>query len=224
MTMLVPALQALVRNELTARRSIELGTVTEAFTNEGGSGDTNLAVNLRLRGSALELQRVPVAVGRLGVSLAPRVGDVCVVAFVDGDLNGPVVIGFLYDADTRPPDAKKTEIVYLVPDDEQEGDRRVEIQLPTGNKVTVEDKKVTIAMGGTTMTVEADGDITLEAGGNLELKAQGDVNVKAQGSINVEATNAASIKGVNVTVEGQAAATLKGATTSIAGMTSFSAG
>ena len=66
MTALVPALQAVVRDELAGVHMIELGIVTATFTNEGGSGDTNLAVNARLRGSALELQHIPVAVGRLG--------------------------------------------------------------------------------------------------------------------------------------------------------------
>jgi len=97
MTALVPALQAIVRDELAGVHTIELGIVSATYTNEGGSGDTNLAVDARLRGSALELQHVPVAVGRLGLSLIPRVGDLCVLAFVGGDLNGAVVVGFLYD-------------------------------------------------------------------------------------------------------------------------------
>ena len=74
MTALVPALQAVVRDELAAVHTIELGIVTATYTNDGGTGDTNLAVDARIRGSALELQHIPVAVGRLGLSLGPRVG------------------------------------------------------------------------------------------------------------------------------------------------------
>ncbi len=147
MTALVPALQAIVRDELAGVRAIELGVVTATYTNEGGSGDSNLAVDARLRGSALELQHIPVAVGRLGLSVSPRVGDLAVLAFVGGDLNGAVAIGFLYDEQTRSPDASATEVVYVVPDDQQDGDRRLELQLPNGNKLTVEDGKVNIAMG-----------------------------------------------------------------------------
>jgi uncharacterized protein involved in type VI secretion and phage assembly len=223
MSVIVPALQAIVREELGAARAIELGIVTQAYTNEGGSGDTNLAVDVRLRGSALELQHVPVAVGRLGVSMAPRVGDMALLGFVGGDVNGAVVIGFLYDEQTRPPDGKATELVYKVPDDEQEGDRRLALELPNGNKLTVEDKKVTVAMGSTTLTIEADGAVTVEAGGDLSLQAKGDVKVKAQGGVTIEATAAASLKGASVAIEGQGEAKLKGATTTIAGMTSFSA-
>ena len=222
MTTLVPALQALVRDELAGVHTIELGVVTATFTNEGGSGDTNLAVNARLRGSALELQHVPVAVGRLGLSLSPRVGDLAVLAFVGGDLNGAVAVGFLYDEQTRPPDASATEIVYVVPDDQADSDRRIELQLPNGNKLTVQDGQVNITMGKMTLVVESDGAITLDAAGDIALKAQGDLKLSAQGSVSVEAQSDASLKGMSVTVEGQTQAELKGATTTIAGMTSFS--
>jgi hypothetical protein len=223
MTALVPALQALVRDELAGVRTIELGIVTATFTNEGGSGDTNLAVNARLRGSALELQHVPVAVGRLGLSLSPREDDLAVIAFVSGDLNGAVVVGFLYDEQTRPPDASATEVVYVVPDDQQDDDRRLELQLPNGNTLTVQDGKVNIAMGKTTLVIESDGAITLDAAGDITLKAQGDLSLTAQGSVSVEAQSDASLKGQSVSVEGQSQAKLKGPTTTIAGTTSFSA-
>jgi uncharacterized protein involved in type VI secretion and phage assembly len=212
----VPALQAVVRDELASLRTIELGVVTQVFTNEGGSGDTNLAVNARVRGSALELQRVPVAVGRAGLSTVPREGDLVVIAFVGGDLNGPVVLGFLYDEQTRPPDAKATEVVYEVPDDEDADARRLELKLAGGNKLTVQDKKVTVTMGGTKLVVEADGAITLEAAGDISLKAQGSVAIEAQQSV--------SLKGLSVSAEAQTEAKLKGVTTSIAGLTSFSSG
>jgi hypothetical protein len=141
---------------------------------------------------------------------------------VGGDVNGAVVIGFLYDEQTRPPDGKATELVYKVPDDAQEGDRRLALELPSGNKLTVEDKKVSVAMGGTTLTLEADGAVTIEAGGDLSLQAKGDLKLKGQG-VAIEATAAATLKGASVAVEGQADAKLKGATTTIAGVTSFSA-
>jgi uncharacterized protein involved in type VI secretion and phage assembly len=216
-TTVVPTLQAVVRDQLAGLWTVELGIVTDVFSNEGGSGDTNLAVNLRVRGSAVELQHAPVAVGRLGVSAVPRVGDLAVVAFVDGDLNGPVVLGFLYDDKTRPPDAKAAEVVYVVPDDADDDARRLEVQLPTGNKLTVQDKKLTVSMGGTTLTIEADGAITLEAGGDISLKAQGSVSIEGQQAVTVKA-------GTSASVEGGVDAKLKGVTTTIAGMTSFSSG
>jgi uncharacterized protein involved in type VI secretion and phage assembly len=214
MSALVPVLRAIVRDELAAQRGCALGVVTAVYTNEGGSGDNNLALDVRLRGSAVQLQRVPLAVQRLGLSLAPRVGDLVVLSYVDGDLNAPVALGFLYDEQNRPPDAKVDEILYKIPEDEKSGVRRIEVELPNGSKLTLEDTKLVVTMGSTKVTVEADGAITLEAGG--------DVNLKAQGAINIEATGEAKLKGSSVTVEGQGSAKLKGATTTIAGTTNFS--
>lgn len=215
MTAIVPAIRAIIREELAARRLIELGVITQVFTNDGGSGENSLEVNVRLRGSAVELQKVPLAVGRLGLSLAPRVGNLVVLGFVGGDLNAPVVLGALYDEQLLPPDAAAEETVYKILDDAADGKRRFELQLPNDRKVTVEDAKLVITMGSTTVTVEADGAITLEAGG--------DINLKAQGAVSIEAGGAATIKGASVTVEGQGEAKLKGATTTIAGTTNFSA-
>jgi uncharacterized protein involved in type VI secretion and phage assembly len=220
---LVPALQALVRDELDTVRTVELGIVTQTFTNAGGSGDNNIAIGARVRGSALELQHVPVAVGRLGVSVSPRVGDLVVLAFVGGDVNSPVAIGFLYDEQNRPPDAKETELVYVVPDDQNDDDRRVELQLPSGNKLTVKDKRVEITMGQTSVVIESDGAITLDAAGDLTLKAGGSVAISAGTDVSIEAQSAAKVKGTSgVTVESDAQAQLKGTQTTISGMTSFS--
>jgi phage baseplate assembly protein gpV len=224
MSSVMPVLQALVRHEMTASRPLAIGSVTTATTNEGGSGDHNLEVNVRLHGSDLELQRLPVTVGRLGLSVAPRVGDLALVGFVDGDVNGGVVLGFLYDHQNHPPDAKVDELVYEVPDDAS-GARRCEMRLPNGNTLTVVDDTVTVKMGGTSLIVESDGNITLDAAGDVVLKAGGNISLKASQDVSIEAgTNLTAKASANASLEGSAAAKLKGGTTTIAGMTSFSAG
>src|SRR5262245_41867206 len=108
-------LRAVVRDELAAARPLSLAAVTAVTTNADGSGKRNVEVNAQLHGSDLELQRVPVATGRVGFSMAPRVGDTVVVAFLHGDVNGPVVIGALHDDQRHPPKAGPDEIVYEVP-------------------------------------------------------------------------------------------------------------
>lgn len=222
MSLVVPVLRAVVRDELADVQPLALGSVTSVASNADGSGAHNVEVNVRMHGSELELQRVPVVAGRIGLSAAPRVDDTAVVAFVGGDLNGPIVLGFIHDDQRHPPKAEVDEIVYAVPDDGSSS-RRLEIVLAGGNTVTVLDDNVTITMGGTKVDVAADGDVTIEAATDLTLKAGGDVKIEAGKNVDVKAAVNATLKAdANATVEGAAAATLKGASTSIAGITSFS--
>ncbi|UCD79864.1 MAG: hypothetical protein JSW26_00065 [Desulfobacterales bacterium] len=222
MSAVVPVIQAIVRQEMLRQRGLALAQVTEVFTNEGGGGDHHLVVNARIRGSALELQKVPVSVGRHGLSMVPRVDDLIIVGFIDGNLNAPIAMGILYDESAPPPDAAPDEIVYVVPDEEKESARRLYMEMPNGNSLSVTDANIEIIMGGTTITVEADGAIALTTAGNMELNSDGDITLAAKGNVSIEATGDATIKGMNTTIEGQSSAKLKGATTTIAGTTDFS--
>jgi phage gp45-like len=213
-TGLVPLMAEVARRELAAHRGVALGVVDTARTNDGGSAEHHLECDVRLHGSGLVLQDVPVAVARPGLSVVPRAGDLVVLGFVDGDVNGAVVLGTLHAAGIPSPDAKPEEVVYEVPD--SDGDRRLQIKLPNGSTLTVTDDSMEIAMGSTKVTVETDGGLTVDAAG--------DVSIKANGSLTLEATSSATLKGASVTVEGSGSATLKGGTTTIAGTTSFSAG
>ncbi|HEY5981728.1 MAG TPA: phage baseplate assembly protein V [Microlunatus sp.] len=223
MSLLLPTLRAVTRDELAAVRPISLATVTAVDTNADGSGKRNVEVNAQLHGSDLELQRVPVATGRIGLSAAPRVGDTVVVAFVGGDLNGPVVIGSLYDDQRHPPQAEPDEIVYAVPD-EASSSRRIEITTAGGRTVTITDDAVTIVMGDTTLEVTADGAVTVVSATDISLEAQGDVSITAGKNLTLEASANVNVKAsAQGTFEAQAT-TVKGSTTTIAGLTSFSAG
>jgi uncharacterized protein involved in type VI secretion and phage assembly len=223
-TTFVGVMSEVARRELATHRSLSLGVVTESFTNSGGSGEHHLDCNVRLHGSGLVLQHVPVAVTRPGLSAVPRVGDLVVVGFLDGEINGPVLLGALHADGIPSPDAEPDEVVYEVPDAGGSA-RRVQLRLPNGNTVTVTDEEVTIDFGGTKVlvengggiTLEASGDITITAGGNLKLEANANVEIKAMANFEAKAS-------ANATVQGSAAATLKGAVTTIAGLTSFSAG
>jgi uncharacterized protein involved in type VI secretion and phage assembly len=216
MSTFVGVMSEVARRELAAHRSLALGVVTEAFSNSGGSGDHHLDCHVRLHGSGLVLQHVPVAVARPGLSALPRVGDLVVLGFLDGDVNGPILLGTLHAADVPSPDAEPDEVVYEVPD--PGGDvRRLEIKLPNDNKLTVKDDTVTVDMGGTKLVIESGGDITLEAQGDVAIKASGNLRLEAQQNVEIKAS-------LNATVEASSQATLKGSMTSIAGVTQFKAG
>ncbi len=214
MNMLIPAFKTIIRDQMKDKQDMQLGIVTQVFTNEGGNGDDNIAVNVRLQSSSCEMQKIPVMISRLGLSHAPRVDDLAVLAFVRGDINNAVVLGFLYDEQTRAPDAGPEEVVYKVPDESDDAIRRMQIELPNGNSLTLLDGQLEVLMGSTTITVEADGAISIEAGGDISLSSSGALNLEAKGDVNM--------KGTNVNIEGQTGTNVKGPTIKLAGMTDFS--
>lgn len=215
MAMMVPLVEAVVRRELHAHRGLSLGVVTAVATNSAGDGTNHLDVNVRLHGGDLELQHVPVAVARPGWSAVPRVDDLVVVGFVDGDANGGIVLGVLHHADVPSPQAAADEVVYEVPDDGSDA-RRFALLLPNGNEVVVADEEVTVSMGGTSLVITSGGAVTIDA--------QGDVTLKAAGALALEGGTGATLKGPTVDVEASGAAKFKGATATISGTISFSAG
>lgn len=222
---LLPVLQAIVRDEMpSATAGLQLGVVTEVFSNSGGSGDHNLEVGVRIRGSALELQRVPVCASRPGMSSLPRVGDLVLVGFVAGELDGAIVIGVLHTDQVPSPEAEPGEVVYVVPDDDDSSTRRVHVELPNGNTLTVKDSLAQVTIGGTTLTldgdkvaIEASGDIELTAGGNLKVEAGGDITMTAGGNHEVTAgAKSSTTAGANAEVTSPAV--------KLAGQIMFSAG
>lgn len=212
-TMMVPLIEAVARRELDGFRSLSLGVVTSVTTNSG-AGERPSA-DVRLHGTELVLQRVPLAVGRIGASSAPRPGDLVVIGFLDGDLNGPIVLASLYDDAAEPPQAGPEDVVYEVPDAGSDA-ARLEIRLPNGSTLQVRDAEVRVEMGGTSLVVETDGAVTVEAATDLTLRSGADLNLEAGANLNLKANAAA-------TVEAAANLKLKGAVNTIAGTTNFSA-
>lgn len=89
---------------------------------------------------------------------------------------------------------------------------------------------VTVTAGSTKITMNQDGDVTVESAGSLTLKAMGDlglegrnVSVKSTLKTDIEAGTQAGVTAkLGATVDGGLAATVKGATVQINGITSFS--
>ena len=222
MSDLVGVLRAIVREELARRRPPELGSVTQVHARTGDDDKSNHQVNVKLRASSVELQRVPVIVPRLGWSALPNEGDLVVVDFMGGDLNAPVVVGCVYDDQAHPPVAQLHEVVYQPPDEADSNVRRFHFELSNGATITADDEKLSIAFGDTTLEIQRDGDVSISAKGNLRLGAQGDIEVEAQGDLKLSSAASLSIKGMSVAVEGQSDTKVKGPQLTLAGVTQFS--
>ena len=224
-TDLLDTLRAIVRDELARQRMPELGVVTAVFPRTDDGSDDNHQASVRLGASGVELQHVPVAVGRLGLAWLPQVGDTVLVLFIQGELNAPVVVGSLYDAQVRPPTAKAGETVYLPSD--AGGDaalRRLHVALGSDVTLTLDDEHLTVKLGGTELVLSKDGDVAITSAAKLTIKTQGDFSVEASGNIDLKAQASLNLAGVAAKLEGQGSAQVKAPAITLAGNTQFSPG
>ena len=115
---LLDIVRRVVAQELQRVRSNLLGVVTAVHAHDSADDDNNFEADVKLKHVDLELTRVPIAVPHVGAAAPPRVGDLVLVQFIDGDLNQPVLTGRFYHADDRPPIFKEDDVLFehRVPD------------------------------------------------------------------------------------------------------------
>jgi uncharacterized protein involved in type VI secretion and phage assembly len=146
-----------------------------------------------------------------GTWFIPQVGDEVLVAFEQGDVRQPYVVGSLWNGtDTPPADSPtdavmrrlvKTPVGHEIELDDAE--QTITITSSTGQKVTITPDKIELSAGdGTSVaTLETTGTITLKAALKIELQAP-DITLSA----------------TNLDLSGDAAVDLKaGATCSVQG-------
>jgi uncharacterized protein involved in type VI secretion and phage assembly len=227
----ISIIQAVVRDQLQGFKTAELGVVTKVYSHETSSDKNNYQCDVKLRGSGLELKRVSVATQRIGAAAIPNDDDLVLVQYLNGDIHSAIITGRLYNDADRPPQARAHEFVYVSPDSAERDVRRIHLELPKGNKLTLQDDKLVLEMGKTRLTINNDGDVELESNAKLTINAKGDTAIKAQGNLELtssrdmklEATNVSVKAKANATVESSAAATLKGTTVKVAGQIDFAA-
>ena len=111
MSRIVEIIRRVVLEELARYRGSLLGVVTTVYPHGAEDDENNYEANVRLKHEDLELRRVPIAIGHVGIAAPPRAGDLVLVQFLNGDSNQPLVTGRFYHADERPPLHKEDEIL-----------------------------------------------------------------------------------------------------------------
>lgn len=112
MSRIVELIRRVVQQELSRNRGSLLGVVTAVYPHQAEDDENNHEANVRLKHEDLELRRVPLAVGHVGIAAPPRVGDLVLVQFLNGDPNQPLVTGRFYHAEERPPLHLEDEILF----------------------------------------------------------------------------------------------------------------
>lgn len=178
MSELLHLLRAVVRDELRALRLGETAVVTATAPHAEG-GTQGYSCDVKLRHSGLELRGVPMLTPHVGLASPPRVGDLTLVQFIDGDVNRPVLVGRLYSDQAEPPPHADDELWLSMPPEH------------TTQVALLADGAVKVAAGKTVLTVAKDGDVTLAGEGALQVTIRGDATIKADGNVEITCADAA---------------------------------
>jgi len=217
-TTLLSTIQEIIRNELSEVRLSEMGVVEATYPHAGKNDRDNYTCDVRLKGSDVLLKKVPVAAGHIGTAAVPNKGDLVLLAFEQGDINQPIIIGRLYTDTERPPANRNDEIIFRLPlqkDDNKTvlaairniSGREIKIEMPSKITVQLVDDSIKITAGQTEMTLEqsggADGVATLRSGrSKITLNQDGDVTIEAAGNLALKtSTGDVTIEGKNVTIK-----------------------
>lgn len=149
----------------------------------------------------------PMAGKERGLYFLPEVDDEVLVAFQNGRVDAPVVLGGLWNGKDKPPadngDGKnnlrviKSRSGHQVRLDDTDGKGKIEIIDSSGKN------KVVIDTSANTVTIAADADITIRsANGKLALSGKS-VEIKSTGSTEVSARQASVKASGNLTLKGQ---------------------
>ncbi len=218
---IVETIRVVAQKEITKVHLPTLGLVTSIFPHSGASDKDNYECNVRLKNTELELRKVPISTQCIGLAGIPRVGDLVVVVFIDGDINAPIVTGRLYNDEDRPPLNNAEEIVYVPPYNTNPKVRRIYVEFPQGIILKVTDDEVDIKAGKTKIVIARDGDVLIESKANVNVLADGDASLKSKGnftitgaSVKIESDQDMNLKsGTDLKVNSGAAAEFKSSAT-----------
>jgi uncharacterized protein involved in type VI secretion and phage assembly len=198
-------------------RSRFYGVVTAVVTNNQDP-DQQGKVKIKLPGMTDDetgpWARVAVLMGgaNRGTFFLPEQGDEVLVAFDNGNLKLPYVIGGLWNGQDTPPDTNsdgqnnkrfiKSRSGHLIRLDDTQGSEKLEIIDKSGNN------SITFDAASNTITITAAQDITISAPqGTLTLNATTisissteDGTIAATGNLTLQASSKAALKGATVDI------------------------
>lgn len=186
---IVETMRGIAERELKKIHFPQLGIVTSIFPHSSGTDKDNYECNVKLKTADIELRKVPIATQCIGLVGVPRVGDLVLLAFINGDINAPIVIGRLYNDEDRPPLNEAEEVVYVPPYVENPDVRRIYLEFPGKMILRITDEEVDVNAGETKVVIQRDGDVIIESKANINIRAEGDTTLKSKGNLNFSASS-----------------------------------
>lgn len=154
---------------------------------------------------------VPMAGNNRGTWFLPEVDDEVLIAFDQGSLDYPYVLGALWNGKDKPPESNsdgknnhrtiKSRSGHIIRMDDTDGSEKLEIIDKSGNN------KIVVDSSQNSITIESGGDIKLTAkgkvtlsGNGVEIQSQADGSFKASGNLDVNANGQLNLKGSMVNI------------------------
>jgi uncharacterized protein involved in type VI secretion and phage assembly len=165
--------------------------IVKSLQDDGGQGRIQLQFPHLPGGPKSAMAPVAAALAgkNRGAFFMPEVDDEVLVAFEQGDINHPYIVGFLWNGVDKPPETDHKNRVLLTPGGHtlrfEDGDnaKKVVLQSSSGHKITLDDTQA-----GQTMTMQTNGQlsvtlndlqksITLSGGGRMITMSNGMVQI-----------------------------------------------
>jgi phage baseplate assembly protein V len=150
---------------------------------------------------------VPMAGADRGTYFLPEVGDEVLVAFDDGDIDHPYVLGALWNGEDEPPEDNAdgendvrqitSRSGHELTFDDADGDEAVRIETSGGHSVVLDDGDETITIEDTggnqiefdgssrSLSISSEATVTIEAP-SIEIKSSGNLDLEASGVLSLD--------------------------------------
>lgn len=159
---------------------------------------------------------------KTGLFWLPSINDHVLVAFQQGDINRPFVLGGLYSQKHQPPlqssDAVaggtvkqylfKTRSGHQIAFGDDSGKSFMQIKSQKGDTITIDDT-------AKAMEMKTGGKFSGQSTQDMELKSSAGLTAKANSTITIESSGSLTIKGATISIEANGPLTLKGAVVQI---------
>lgn len=149
-----------------------------------------------------------------GIEFLPEVNDEVMVAFEQGDLRRPIVLGGVWSKKNKPPIAETAKTVKMRTIQSRKG-HKIEIQDGDGDDkmavtITLKDGKTRLHLAQDKVEIEANSKpLTIKSGqASIAFDANGGITIKGQ-KVTIEAQTDLALNGTNVKVAGKANVELK---------------
>lgn len=142
-----------------------------------------------------------------GTYFIPEIGDEVLVAFENGDVNFPYIIGALWNGKDKVHETNsdgennlrviKSRCGHKVIFDDTKGKEKITIIDKTENRKIVIDtqkKNIDIYNNDGKINMYAGGDINIKTDANLNIEVSGDINTKVSGSVDTKVSSSISQK------------------------------